>query len=275
MTNYIYSYEFIDNKYSKWYFNIIKNAKTSVRIGYTEKHHIIPKSLKGSNIKDNIVKLTAREHYICHILLTKMVKYRSIDFFKLINAVIIMKADHTNNRVTSKMYDSIKKEYSFFRSMTQSGSGNSQFNTCYISNFSKKSCIKIPKEQLDSYLERGWHKCRVLDFSKYDLLGNLLYKRKPKPINYHRKKYMRSQSVDGPYSLISTNMFRTKSDTLYKLGFDFESDDFHREYRRIQLQLVFDKHYLKYREIRQKYNFKSDRTISQLYEIFNITLNRV
>jgi hypothetical protein len=39
---------------------------------YTEKHHIIPKSIGGNNTKENLVHLTAKEHFICHLLLTKM-----------------------------------------------------------------------------------------------------------------------------------------------------------------------------------------------------------
>jgi hypothetical protein len=34
---------------------------------------VIPQSLGGTNDPNNIVKLTAREHFICHLLLTKMV----------------------------------------------------------------------------------------------------------------------------------------------------------------------------------------------------------
>ena len=36
-----------------------------MNIGYYEKHHIQPKSLGGSNKKENLVRLTAREHFIC------------------------------------------------------------------------------------------------------------------------------------------------------------------------------------------------------------------
>lgn len=66
---------FIDTKYTKTYFSIISNAKsrTLSTETYTENHHIIPKSLGGSDDKSNIVALTAREHFICHWLLTKMV----------------------------------------------------------------------------------------------------------------------------------------------------------------------------------------------------------
>jgi len=41
--------------------------------GYVEKHHIIPQSIGGKNTQNNIVSLTAKEHRLCHLLLTKMV----------------------------------------------------------------------------------------------------------------------------------------------------------------------------------------------------------
>lgn len=64
---------FLDNKYTKWYYNIIVKANERVdRIGYFENHHIIPKSLNGTNNVDNLIYLTAKEHFICHLLLTKM-----------------------------------------------------------------------------------------------------------------------------------------------------------------------------------------------------------
>jgi hypothetical protein len=67
---------FLNNKYTKWYYSIINRAlsRTVLPIIYTEKHHIIPKCLDGSNDIQNIVVLTAREHFICHLLLTKMVE---------------------------------------------------------------------------------------------------------------------------------------------------------------------------------------------------------
>lgn len=37
-----------------------------------DKHHIIPRSLGGTDFKSNIVKLTLREHFICHLLLAKI-----------------------------------------------------------------------------------------------------------------------------------------------------------------------------------------------------------
>lgn len=63
------------NKYTAWYRGIISRALSEDRIAgdvYYEKHHIVPKSLGGSNRKENLVLLTAREHFLCHWLLTKM-----------------------------------------------------------------------------------------------------------------------------------------------------------------------------------------------------------
>lgn len=39
---------------------------------YTEKHHIVPKSMGGGNEKNNLTILTAKEHFICHKILCEL-----------------------------------------------------------------------------------------------------------------------------------------------------------------------------------------------------------
>ena len=65
---------YLQNKYTSWYNNIIANAKsrTLSKEIYTESHHIIPRSLGGNNNISNLVKLTAKEHRLVHILLPRM-----------------------------------------------------------------------------------------------------------------------------------------------------------------------------------------------------------
>jgi hypothetical protein len=63
--------QLIDNKYKKWYDSIVNHARNRTIEGYAERHHIVPRSLGGTNDATNLVKLTAREHFICHLLLTK------------------------------------------------------------------------------------------------------------------------------------------------------------------------------------------------------------
>ena len=39
---------------------------------YTETHHIIPRCMSGNDDKNNLIELTAREHYIAHLILYKI-----------------------------------------------------------------------------------------------------------------------------------------------------------------------------------------------------------
>ncbi len=101
-------YPFIPNKYTKWYFNIISQAKSNVnKIGYFEKHHIVPESLGGSNDDDNFVRLTCREHLICHLLLTKMIEDKS-DLIKMNYAAYMM--SHLNgNKINSRIFQTLRE----------------------------------------------------------------------------------------------------------------------------------------------------------------------
>lgn len=63
--------KFINNKYYLKYQKITKAAKLRLSIKHGEKHHILPKSMGGSDEETNLVMLTYREHYICHWLLPK------------------------------------------------------------------------------------------------------------------------------------------------------------------------------------------------------------
>lgn len=58
--------------YQKIYNQIIKRAQNRVLEGYGENHHILPRCLNGSDDKENIVRLTAREHFLCHWLLARI-----------------------------------------------------------------------------------------------------------------------------------------------------------------------------------------------------------
>ena len=103
------STNFIENKYKKWYFSIIENAKNRTYIhSKYEKHHIIPSSLGGNNSPDNIVLLTFREHFICHHLLTKFTE--SLDRSKMCNALrLMMNSSSSNNRIlTDRQYQIVR-----------------------------------------------------------------------------------------------------------------------------------------------------------------------
>ncbi len=40
--------------------------------GYSERHHVLPRALGGTDDSSNLVSLTAREHFVAHLLLARM-----------------------------------------------------------------------------------------------------------------------------------------------------------------------------------------------------------
>ena len=112
------------NKYNTWYNNITENAKTRTVEGYVERHHIIPRSLGGLDSKENLADLTAREHFICHWLLTKM--HTGEAKAKMIYALNGMKRNgqytqRYETKITSRVYENLKKEFSVVHSATMKG----------------------------------------------------------------------------------------------------------------------------------------------------------
>ena len=105
---------FKNNKYKKWYFNLIKSRKNIKRKDFTEKHHIIQKCLGGKNSPENIVRLTPREHFIAHLLLTKMSKNKNIKK-KMYYALMEMKRINSEGkcRVSSKVFEKHRKRMSY------------------------------------------------------------------------------------------------------------------------------------------------------------------
>lgn len=63
---------FIENKYYRVYMNLVALAQNRTVDGYTENHHIIPRSCGGSNDPSNMIPLTFREHVFAHKILTKI-----------------------------------------------------------------------------------------------------------------------------------------------------------------------------------------------------------
>ncbi len=110
--------------YQRIYNQIIEQAKTRQLEGYTEKHHIIPRCIGGSNSKNNLVKLTAREHFICHVLLCEIYP----DNKKLKYALCLMnigkqKYKEANYKISNRIYERLKHEHSLLMRGNQTRKG--------------------------------------------------------------------------------------------------------------------------------------------------------
>lgn len=98
---------------------IDKRRKTPLKDGYKEHHHIIPKSMGGSDDFDNMVYLTAREHFVAHLLLAR------IHGGKMWFAVAMMCGRGSSSAKgvvpTSRIYELAKKRVANERSILFSG----------------------------------------------------------------------------------------------------------------------------------------------------------
>lgn len=140
---------YLTNKYSKWYNNIISNAQArgyhsraiaKLNLGYTENHHIIPTSLGGIDDKTNTVFLTAKEHFTCHHLLTKMVdgtaKYK---MDKAISKMLSTNQFQQRIKVSSRLYEQIR---------INAGKAASAMNKGMVSAFKGKTHSQETKDKI-------------------------------------------------------------------------------------------------------------------------------
>lgn len=105
-------------KYIKYYIQLIRNAQKRQSLdGYTEKHHVFPKSIFGKN--DFVVVLTAREHYVAHALLERIYIKRygklSPKTKKMIRAFFMMSVAYGKGQkryINSRLFEELKIRFS-------------------------------------------------------------------------------------------------------------------------------------------------------------------
>jgi hypothetical protein len=128
--------------YSAIYNRIIAQAKIRnlAKGGFVivESHHIVPRSCGGSNLKENKVNLTLREHYVCHVLLEKI--YRNTEFHAgMCRAVVAM---NQRGGISSQMYQLIREKHIFnLRNQTISESQKSAISKANKGNKSRTGLI--------------------------------------------------------------------------------------------------------------------------------------
>ena len=152
--------------YKNIYYRIIENSKRDNENGnrcegYFEKHHILPKSLGGTNKKENIVKLTAREHFICHWLLVKMYNKGTNERNKMLCALWRMQSVNGIHKryVNSRAYEALRMEFaktiSKITSKNQQGSKNSQFGTKWYTNRNTGESKKFKEKPVEDFWIKG------------------------------------------------------------------------------------------------------------------------
>lgn len=87
---------------------LISRAHDRVLVGYSERHHVIPRCMGGGNENTNIVRLTPEEHYVAHQLLVKL----NPGNHKLVWAAWGMTVNWTGDRANNKAFGWLRRRAS-------------------------------------------------------------------------------------------------------------------------------------------------------------------
>jgi len=132
--------------YKNIYDRLIETAKRENiddKSKYFEKHHIIPKSLGGTDEESNLVNLTFRQHYVAHELLIKIYPNSK----KLIHALWMMTITTMNSIVKSDINDID------FRIRQRVESLKNDLKTMkYISSYAYEKCRIIYKDMMNGHI---------------------------------------------------------------------------------------------------------------------------
>lgn len=149
---------YLDNKYTVWYNNIITKAQHRVLVGYKEKHHIIPKSLGGDDTLFNLVELTAKEHFVCHMLLVRMTTGLSKKKMQLaMHKMCSFKPTQYRHKPTASQYEWIRKQCA----EATSGENNPNYKTGL---YCKKDAPRYPNHTYWFGKKRPYAKRTVTTF---------------------------------------------------------------------------------------------------------------
>jgi len=201
--------------YKKIYNQIIDNRKKNPlpEDEYGEWHHIVPRCLGGSDDDTNLVRLSAREHFICHALLAEMYEYGTNEWYKMNHAFMMMKSEGIGQSryFNSRLYEAKRKDFSEVMSKSQTGKRNSQHGKLWIYNIDKEKSIRIDNNELNKYEELGWNQGRIIDFNLYK---KKLYEEKIKKIQKKKEKQRKEEQRFKKYNNLFNKFVNSNCDSI-------------------------------------------------------------
>lgn len=142
--------------YLKIYADLIDRAMDRIVEGYTETHHILPRCLSGPDTQDNLVRLTAKEHYLAHLLLHKAYP-ECTALLKAVNS-FCTRPDIIN----SNSYQTVRIKFSEYMKGNTENSNRLRkicIGLVWINNGEKS--IRVPKDKLESFIADGYFLGRI------------------------------------------------------------------------------------------------------------------
>lgn len=244
---------FLENKYYKWYTSLVENARTrEVPVGYIEKHHCVPKSLGGGNNKENLVKLTAREHFVAHRLLTKFTEGK--DQNNMVMAIHRMIHGHKKKyyKINSRLYEKIREAAIKIVSSYHIGNKYNLGKKRSVesrermrqSQLGKKQSIETINKRIEKNKgkKRTLEQCQRISNSKYNIHHTKESNEKNK-IAHIKYNYIIEDYLGNLFKTNSLNEFCKENNLDWKtLNKTLNNKKFHKKsYRIISKEKIYDK----------------------------------
>jgi hypothetical protein len=130
-----------------------RKAREGGLTGYVERHHIVPRALGGSDDPENIVRLTAGDHFFAHLLLAK---HLGGSMWYALNAMVEglaiggRAADHSYATRARRHYEVAKRMFAVEHSRRMKGVFKGAAHPMY-----GKPCSPVALEKLKARLASG------------------------------------------------------------------------------------------------------------------------
>lgn len=188
--------------YQRIYNELIYSAINDPKLDeYKELHHILPRCMGGTNDKENLVYLTAKQHFISHWLLYRI--HRTTKLAHAWYSMCRIGKGQDARRVNSTYYKYAKENRSKHLSIESKGANNHFYGKTHSKETRKKmSVIQKELRLWESFSEE--HKSKLLESQKKP-------KSKEHKIKIGRKGLVMLQNID------TLEIIRVpKSDVRYK-----------------------------------------------------------
>ena len=289
--------------YKKLYFNIIRNRRNNPLPAeeYGEVHHIKPKSFgrSGDNLDDlddkkNLIRLSAREHFIVHFLLYKIYKHRSENVFQkskrelerykkmtwAFNIMINAKSKsqkRLNKNINNRVFEQLRKTIADQQTQYSFELVKAMFDFYVVNNLSPNT-INVLNKQFDNNITYNAFK-KLLYKHDLKITEHQKYKR-----HFNRKRQYSIETVKQMFNFYAVN--NLTPDTIGILNKQFNTNlsykQLNKMFCRDKLKLkehslyIVPKNNIRYslNEIQNMFEFYIDNNLSpKQMDIFNKEFN--
>ena len=289
--------------YKKLYFNIIRNRRNNPLPAdeYGEVHHIKPKSFgrSGDNLDDlddkkNLIRLSAREHFIVHFLLYKIYKHRSENVFQkskrelerykkmtwAFNIMINAKSksqQRLNKNINNRVFEQLRKTIADQQTQYSFELVKAMFDFYVLNNLSPNT-INVLNKQFDNNITYNAFK-KLLYKHDLKITEHQKYKR-----HFNRKRQYSIETVKQMFNFYAVN--NLTPDTIGILNKQFNTNlsykQLNKMFCRDKLKLkehslyIVPKNNIRYslNEIKNMFEFYIDNNLSpKQMDIFNKEFN--